>query len=256
METFLSETENGKDYLIEEIIEDGACFYRAFGNSLLFNSRIESLRTLFLTPSDQLLNLKWDISRKNNIEHYFRKRLQGAGYREQTIMAKFIQKIAKDWIVNNYNEKMESGETIGECLKMTHSILDQPELEDITEVIKYYDTWYNYFSGDEVTYKDDNGEECSLAERWASTIEQYALSRIFQIPIQIYTDQRYDEDLEKITKGIVNLAKGQSVGSTRLRLLSIIGQEFIDPQKPIIKLLYRFDNEKGLHHYMVLYPKL
>lgn len=254
METFINETEDAKKYLIEEILDDGACFYRAFGNSLLYLSKIKDIRDLMKTPLDQLFNTPWDVLKENKLEEYYLKRSFGKGLKEQTFLAKYIQLIAKNWIVNHYQDKMETGETIGECLKMTHSILDQPELKDMEEVIKYYDIWYDYFSGDVIQYQED-GQDRILCERWASTIEQYALSKLFQIPILIYVDQRYDEKKNKIVRGIINLPKGQSVGSTRLRLISIIGQEYLSDDKPQLKLLYRVDNKKGLHHYMVLYSK-
>ena len=68
------------------------------------------------------------------------------------------------------------------------------------EIIKYYDIWYDYFSGDIVQYQE-NGQTHILCERWASTIEQYALSKLFQIPILIYIDQRYDEKKNKKRHG-------------------------------------------------------
>jgi hypothetical protein len=254
MNSFINETEDGKNYLIEDILADGACFYRAFGNSLIFLSKIDKIKDLTSIEHQKLHTIEWDMNHLKNIDDFINKMSYGNGLKIQTYLAKYIQSIAKKWIINHYLDKMDSGETIGECLRMTHSILNNPELKTIKDVIKYYNVWYDYFSGDKITY-NDNGKEYILHDRWASTIEQYALSKLFQIPIFIYIDQRYDEKNDKIINGLISLTKGQTIGSTRLRLISLIGQEYISESKPQIKLLYRVDNKKGLHHYMVLYPK-
>jgi len=255
MDSFINETEDGKNYLIEDILADGACFYRAFGNSLVFLSKISKIKDLTKLKEDELYNIEWDINNEKNIDDFINKMSFGNGLKAQTFLAKYIQLIAKNWIVKHYLDKMDSGETIGECLRMTHTILNNPELKTIENVIEYYNLWYDHFSGDVISY-NVNGIERILYNRWASTIEQYALSKLFQIPIFIYIDQRYDEKKDKIVSGSINFSKGQTIGSTRFRLISVIGQEYVSEFKPKIKLLYRVDNKKvGHHHYMVLYSK-
>ena len=70
MEIFINETQDAKKYLIEEILDDGACFYRAFGNSLLYLSKIKNIKNLMKTPLDQLLHLEMlEVPSQSRLKH-------------------------------------------------------------------------------------------------------------------------------------------------------------------------------------------
>ena len=91
----------------------------------------------------------------------------------QSIIAKYLQKEALKYIFENDEDIIpELQITLKQCVEMVHEM----PFED-------YICQYQYFAGKQ--YDD-------LDERWGGFPEQYAISKILNISIYIYTPQKYN----------------------------------------------------------------
>lgn len=87
-------------------------------------------------------------------------------------------------------------------------------------------------------------------DRWGSSLEAYALSELFKIPIIVYTSKKFNH----VTGVIVNAIKPDK--NVRFEVMQKWGEEYLQTAPPI-ELLYkgRTKAKKSADHYMALYRK-
>jgi hypothetical protein len=244
-ETFHLETIDPSLFHIEDVLNDNACFYRAFANALHYSCldiNLEEIKILKnygkLKPIDEVYeNIEW-----------------GYDGEEQEALARYLQKMAYHWILENVSKNLEEYDmSIETMILLTHDI-------DIGE----YTDRYKYFAGDKIIIKINTGKVYKsgrnknkpvfyneeLEDRWGGTPEQIALSEHYNIPIIILTSQKYDTAKNKIVTG--KIRKNKPERNVRFRLVQIIGERFLPTTQPIY-ILWKKTNKLG--HYMSLYPK-
>ena len=111
---FILETIDPNQFIIEDVLNDNACFYRAFSNCLRRFCNTNLIKSI---KSKVLFNQFKDIDNLfNHIEW-------GYGGEEQEKLARILQKISYDWILNNINKNLEEyGESIETMVFLTHDI--------------------------------------------------------------------------------------------------------------------------------------
>jgi hypothetical protein len=84
----------------------------------------------------------------------------------------------------------------------------------------------------------------NIQERWGGLLEQVALSEIFEIPIFIYTSQKYDINKNKIIIGKIQNNKAHK--GVRFKLYQQVGLKYMNDKEPIC-LLWK-DGRYGPHY--------
>lgn len=228
MEDFEKNTINPDFFQIDNVENDNACFYRALANY-----------TYFATPHDKLNLLKrfYGWGKTKDIDRVIEK--YGRYSNDQDQLARFLQRKIVKYIENNPQEIIpQTGMTIEDSIQLIHNIS-----------FEEYLSYYKEFAGD-INIDDELDETDSYIDRWGSIIEQYVISKIISCPIYVYNSQKYDKKYNKIVNG--KIIKNKPEKNVRLRLTSIIGQEYIGHKMPIF-LLWREYHNNG--HYLVCYPK-
>ena len=230
---------------IEDVLNDNACFYRAFANCINYVSGSE-----FLDKPKVLYN----YGELKSIEQVYQNVLWGYCGESQENLARYLQKTAYNWILENISTYLnEYNMSIDIMVCLIHNI----------NMSEYMDR-YKYFAGDKVITKIDSGKvyksgkkkgkpiflNDELEERWGGTPEQIALSEHYNIPIFILTSQKYDTTKNKIITGKIRNNKPEK--KVRFRLVQIIGERFLTKTPPIY-ILWKKTNKLG--HYMSLYQK-
>lgn len=236
---FLTNTISPDLFQIEDVCPDNACLYRSIANSLNYRTDLNVEEKL--TKDNKIINDYKDIFE-----------LEDWGYcgDKQTKLAKLIQEEAYSWLVinqdNYYNESLN--------MKYKDLIEDTHDLS-----IEEYQIIYSYFAGDEIKVevetskldKDGNSimKEVLLDNRWGGLPEIVAISHLCEIPIIVYSSQKYDIKKNKIITGRIRNEKAEK--GVRFKPYMIIGKEYFN--KPPIILLWK--KVKNGAHYMSLYLK-
>ncbi len=231
---------------IENVIGDDACFYRSIANAINYQYNFNSdIKAPFNNTGEWLENIK-DF---NEIDEY----MWGKEGILQEELAREIQQQIRKWLYTNKDKKVENlGLTYEELIMMTH------ELD-----IESYNELYKHFAGDEDYIMFDTGRKykkgpkkgkrklkrIEIQNRWGGLPEQYAISEILQVPIMIYTTQKYNEKTRKIENG--QIRNNKAVKNVRFRIFQIIGEQYSDKQP--LNILWKKLKENG--HYYALCPK-
>lgn len=161
---------------------------------------------------------------------------------EQTKFSRDIQYTCYKWVEKNQKKKIKLGVdndleiSVEDLVEITHNINLENYLEN-----------YKNFSGSLVFTDNFN----ILSNRWGGYIEQVAISQSLQQPIIILSLQKFNEKTGKIICG--RFINNKPYKNTRLRIIQIIGKEFLDINNSLITLLWR-KNSQG-DHYISVYPK-
>ena len=229
-------------FQIEDVADDNACFYRAVSNGLLYITLGDT--------ADEIIN-NIDKRESKKIEYVYENALWGMFGDEQDIMAKYLQKKAYEWNIANKDSVIDKdiGFSVQDYIYNTHCI-------DIDE----YKKRYFHFAGEIVHEKIHTGKknkkgeiiykEQEIGDRWGGYSEQLALSHDLQIPIIIYTSQKYDKKNKKIITGKIRNNKPER--EVRFKEYQSTGLEYVNKSQPIY-LLWKKTNGNG--HYMALYKK-
>ena len=246
-------------FQIEDVIEDGACFYRALANQLNFrwivnepepNQNIMEFDGDWISDQDWISNEMCD-NRDEYLSNIYSHLEWGYDGDSQTETARFLQKEAVKWLNEHRYEQVDGLDyKVGEYVNTIHELkfYDTNDEIDIDEIMEEYSGRYQYFAGDQVQVIDMEGDIDDLQDRWGSPCEAYAISKTYDLPIKIYTLEYIEPISGEIKMAQIKNNRGQS--SSRFKLHQYFGQEHIDT-RPIINLLYR---EQGVGHYMSLYP--
>ena len=157
-------------------------------------------------------------------------------------LARKTQKDTYEWVLNHLDKIYpELNITISDMILNCHEMC-------VDDYIEYY----KYFAGDLVIMKIKKGDIITtevMPNRWGSTLELYAISNIYKVPICVFMSQKYDTKKEKCVTGRLRNTKVEK--GVRFKLSEVIGKEHIKNKTPII-ILWRKTREGG--HYMSLYP--
>ena len=85
-------------------------------------------------------------------------------------------------------------------------------VEDTHEIpFEHYQTLYGHFAGDLVFIenKKKKGKKYIIEDRWGGIPEIEALSNICEIPIVIYSPQKFDDKKNKIVTGRIQREKAE-----------------------------------------------
>jgi len=228
-------------FQVEDVVNDNACFYRAFANGLNYSSPNKSLH--------DIKDLK-HFGIYKDLEETYQNPDWGYYSDKQDKLARYLQNKSYRWIKRNYKDQLEEyGMDMGTMILLTHEI----------DIDTYLDR-YTYFAGDIIlesfdaisnkSNEIDNVIEYEMEDRWGGMPEQVALSESYKIPIIIVTSQKYDKRYNKIVNGKIRLNKPEK--NVRFKILQIYGKKFIKSNPPIF-LLWKKKDRVG--HYMSLYPK-
>ena len=224
MNQFLVDTFSTYHFSIHDVIADNACMYRAVAVYMYMmspyhrNDYILSKRKWGIFKDIEKLPLMIDETTIQN-----------------NSLSKKIHELTYDYIIKHmeYPINMLGDILVKDAIPMIHNI-------SCDEYIKYYKFFPN----------SDIGQNFEF-DLWGSTLEQWAISEIFQIPIIVFTSQRWDEKKLKVCNG--KIIKGKPNKNVRLKVLTVIGSEFISDDVSPIYLIWRNHNRNG--HYLACFPK-
>jgi hypothetical protein len=231
---FLNITISPKEFIIEDVLGDNACFYRCISNILyIYNCNINNI-------DDNVFNT-------NNYTGI------SFGYysEQQDILARNIQNEIVKWNFENRNREIqELSLQVKDLVISTHDmfpnyIVDNIDENNISEelMLEYYKR-YSIFAGDDT---GDKGEY----DRWGGACEQYAISEILKTPIYIYMAKKINEKYNRIENGKIRNNKAEK--NVRLQLYQTFGEKYKNNNNGIHILYKNTKNCQG--HYMCLYTK-
>lgn len=216
-------------FQIQDVIGDNACLYRALANYIYYASPHKSLR--------QILKFQ-DWGKIKNIADVTAN--LGVYSEIQNSLAKEVQDLIVNYIADHPDDSIPqiADMTIENAIPLIHGISWEEYL-----------AYYSQFAGgiDTIAEFDEDGYSI---DRWGSTIEQYAISKIIGCPVIVFNTQRWDNKYSKIVNGKIVNNKAQK--DVRLRPTIIIGKELLGQKLPIY-LIWREYKSNG--HYLVVYPK-
>ena len=155
-QSFVASSFDNNAFIVENVAEDNACFFRAISNGL---------KNIVDTDGNSGGDVLYSIGRwKGTINYQDTYRLTGWGYygSEQTSLAKRIQQIARVWIVKNAECSVNNipGYRVIDMVRDLHEI----NIEDDQLLIAFYDACYSKFAGTKPRNKkqlsfDDSDDE-------------------------------------------------------------------------------------------------
>lgn len=245
VQQFQGQTISPEYFKIENVVGDNSCLYRSIANGLHYRT----------SSGEEILDINASrIHTRNYTEVYDR---EGWGLKGeiQELYSRKLQKMSLNWLKKHrYHKYPEIGITYSELLESVHEI-----------PFEEYETRYSNFAGDEVYEIKDTGKiyqggkrkgkkilhKVYMDERWGGLPEQLALSNYFQIPIIIYTSQKFDNYRQKVITGRIRNNKAEK--GVRFKLYQIIGEKYLSQGVPPLLLLWK----KSVNgpHYMSLYQK-
>lgn len=284
---FIKNTIPGDRFIVENVAEDNACFYRAVSNELCYN--VDSPED----SSEVVLDFIgiWKTNKDYELQDTEK---WGYGGSEQSRTAQIIQQLARKWIIQNRDSEIKSipGYRVIDMLRDIHDVnfttsdaTLNASLQNDDFIVALYDSCYSNFAANSEDNSEDEDEIddvefhndyiCELLDknkqinnditynelkqtikdsqilnkfdRWGSSLEAYALSELFKIPIIVYTSKKFNH-----STGMVELGRN-SEKNIRFEIMQKWGAEYEDKAPPV-ELLYKA-HKKTADHYMALYRK-
>ena len=255
MDDFISQTLDPNAFQIEDVQNDNACFFRAVANSLHLISESNNAKDIVKSMN---------FTRSKQVSDVYKDHSWGFEGDQQDDLARELQSIAYNWIVNNTTKKVSLTESeVGRDSGLQMTVQD---LVCLTHEISFeeYSELYKYFAGDIILTNDSDQDSSSvsdnedldcknnlLQERWGGYVEQVALSHYFSIPIIVVVPQRYDNKRCKTYNGVVT--RNRAHKGVRFRITQIVGREFLTRDNLPIFLMWKKTSTGP--HYMTVYPK-
>ena len=227
-ETIFKNSTIDPDYfVIDDVLNDNACFYRAISNGIYFGTSDRSERTM-LTMKNWGNTKKIDIV-QNDFGQYSGK---------QDVLARFIQNEILEFVSKNPDIEVPylGNMSLSNAINFVHDISWEEYL-----------MYYSNFAGD--IDEEQLEQEGYYIDRWGSTLEQWIVSEMLKIPIVIFNSQIWNKRSQRINNG--KIIKGKPQKNVRLRLTSVMGKKYFD--KLPIYLIWKEYNGEG--HYLICYPK-
>ena len=215
---FIKNSIDSNQFIIEDVEHDNACFYNCIATILIRKGKY----------NDNIIIDKDKISKK----------------------AKQIQSKIVKWIYKNRKHKIDDlGITLEEFVIYTHNLMEDYGIEDIEdeeikkELMDEYYRRYSIFAGDDIEDEFD---------RWGGACEQYAVSQIYKIPINVYHYKKYDDKKDKIVNGRIRNNKAER--GIRFILSQSFGTQYKDDCNYEFNVLYQ-NTKKIKGHYYCIYDK-
>ena len=108
-------------------------------------------------------------------------------------------------------------------------------VEDTHEIpFEHYQTLYGHFAGDLVFIenKKKKGKKYIIEDRWGGIPEIEALSNICEIPIVIYSPQKFDDKKNKIVTGRIQRRKAEKGYDFMLDILQ--RRKYLENKQPLL----------------------
>lgn len=172
---FMDRTLDITEYDLIDVLADDACLFRALSLGIFVNLESvkfgETIREEFRHPET-----KFEL-----------------GYLhvdDETRIARTLQELAKNWIIDNKDKKLEccGMETVEDVVKNTHYLDNLDEYEQL----------YSIFAGKPNLQRNRFGQYVKIAPRWGGFPEEIALSDIFCVDISIYVPRKIGVDSDEI----------------------------------------------------------
>ena len=236
---FISDTLEKSSFIVENVADDNACFYRALGNQLFYRSCYDKAH---------IICSKNNRIRTKALDKVIDNELWGYDGKQQTKMAKILQQTARKILYKNRKKTVEElGITVNDFVIYTHDMSEMYDLFEGWEDIDIYNEIYKTFAGNNVMVRH-NDKLLTLKERWGGAPEQWALSKYFKMPVVVYHLQKYNKHTNKIEQG--RLWKDKPTKNSRFRVFQIFGAEYIGKTPPL-NILFKKIRDGG--HYYTLY---
>jgi hypothetical protein len=136
---FIDTTQDKDTFIIQNVAEDNACFFRSISNGLYHITETDGDSGIQVLYS--IGNWKKEINGHNTIKNRF------WGYKgsEQTYLATKVQQIAKKWLIQNQTEYVNNipGYRVVDLVRDSHGF----EIDDDKAVMALYDVCYSKFAG-------------------------------------------------------------------------------------------------------------
>ena len=240
---FKNNTLDPVNFQIEDVASDNACLYRSIANQLLYRNKSNNIENLNMLISNK--NKTFD----NNYLDIFEKDGWGYDGEKQEKLARILQEEMVCWLLANQDEIYDNDLNISykELIENTHLM-----------TLEEYQLLYSYFAGDDIKVeietkrKDKIGntimKKVSLDNRWGGLPEIVAISNITNLPIIVYSSQKYDIRRNKIITG--KILREKAIKGVRFKPYIIINSKLLENRPPILLL---WKKEKHGAHYMSLY---
>ena len=228
MNSYQQSTLDNSLFNVQDVSYDNACFYRAVACGLYQGSPHENIGKIMSL-------IDWGESKTP--EHVAD--LFNNDSKKQDRFAKLIQSKICEYVSKNPDKKIPDlgNISIKDAIFLIHDI-----------------SWEEYLMHYSVSASEINfemlDEEGFYIDRWGSTLEQWVVSEIFQIPIVLLNPQTWSNRHNKIINGKIVKSKAQK--NVRFRPTAIIGKKFLHKRPPIF-LIWKEYNGEG--HYMACFPK-
>ena len=138
---FINTTVHKDTFTIENVAEDGACFFRSISNGLFHIVDCDGD-----TGGDVLCNIgQWKSNDQINGQNTVNNKYWGYKGSEQTYLATKIQQMARQWLIKNYDKSVDHvpGYRVVDLVRDSHGF----DLDDDTAVMAFYDICYSKFAG-------------------------------------------------------------------------------------------------------------
>lgn len=215
---FIQNSIDGNEFIIEDVNHDNACFYNYIATILTREG---------IYKNDIVLDDNYITNKATQIQY--------------TIVK---------WIYKNRKQKIEElGISLEEFVIYTHNLMEDYGIDNIEDnkikkrLMEEYYRRYSIFAGIDI---DDE------FDRWGGACEQYAVSQIYKIPINIYHYKKYDNKKNKIVNGRIcnnKLEKG-----VRFILYQSFGNQYKNKCNYEFNVLYQ-NTLKVKGHYYCIYDK-
>ena len=162
-----------------------------------------------------------------------------------------IQQDCYQWIINNSDYQLNTGETIMELVSREH--FDDNDSLNFDSNFEIYKIWYQYYAAidiSEVHLINPELEKHDEILRWGGIPELIAFNKIYKYNIKVYMPKIYNECTNKINNGRIITKNGELIPCKNVKY--ILSYENNDSFEKEINLLFR---KTRAEHYDLLHIK-
>ncbi len=191
---------------------DNACLYKSLANGLILDS----------------------MSEENN-----------------EVLAEKIQEDCYQWIINNSDYQLNTGETIKELVSREH--FDDNDSENMDSNFEKYKTWYKYYAAMDISKIYSMEPELKKHNeilRWGGIPELIAFNKLYKYNIKVYMPKTYNKSTNKLNNGRIITKNDELIPCKNVKY--ILYYENNGSFKKEINLLFR---NTRVEHYDLLQIK-
>ena len=148
---FLNNTLPSDTFVVQDVYNDNACFYRAVANQLYYRSQYDKASVIF-SKNNRIIT--------KNIDDVLANQLWGYNGTEQTKMANLLQQTARKILYKNRTKIVdEFGISVEDFVAGTHDFSSVTSSYRGWTPIDIYNHIYKTFAGEDATIQTDDGEK-------------------------------------------------------------------------------------------------